>query len=395
MELPPGADGSPAPPMRTAHCRLEDCPPGLADEWQALAAGDAAGGFFAGPGFVHAFAATFAGRAECLVLSFRSDAALVGLLPLMRSRVRRGAGLAVRHDYMAGDAALLAVPGRKPFALRQISPLLGLEASLMSCRILAAPGWHRAVWTALPAALAALPGWDIAAFPLADPGLSLLEEAAPLSRRVTLDRPMQALDPVVPSASLIEAGNKKFRQNMRRAARFAEEAGISLGILTGDDARAALPSFAALAEQSWKSRADSDRAQGEAAVVPYRGAQQALAERLAHAPALRPVLACATGPQGLRAACLAFASPSSLTTFVLVQDADAGRESLGHLVLHRLIDFAHEQALPRLDFNANSGWLKAYANRVDMVQGLTLFPPGLHGRALALLARMTARGGPG
>lgn len=389
---PPGA--SAFPPMQAANCNLEECAPDLAAEWEALAARDAVGGFFGGPDFARAFAETFAGRAECLILSFRSGSKLVGLLPLMRSRVRRGAGLAVRHDYMAGDTALLALPGRRPFSLRQISPLLGLEASLMSSHILAAPGWQQSVWQALPAALAPLPGWDIATFPLADPALSILEQAAPLSRRVTLDRPMQALDPVVPSASLIAAGDQKFRQNMRRAVRFSEEAGVSLDILTDDAARAALGSFAALAGRSWKSRADSDRARGEAAVVPYRGAQQALAERLAHARGLRPVLACAAGPQGLRAACLAFATPSALTPFVMVQDASAGRESLGHLVLQQLIDFAHERALPRLDFNANSGWLRTYANRVDLVQGLTLFSPGLRGRALALLAWMTTRGRP-
>lgn len=395
MQLTLTAATAPPPaaaPLLSASLSLGDCTPELAREWQGLAARDAVGGFFAGPDFTRAFAETFTGRAECLILTFRAGTAMVGLMPLMRSRVRRGAGLAVRHDYMAGDAALLARPGRRPFALRQISPLLGLQASLMSSHLLAAPGWQPQVWQALPAALAALPGWDIATFPLAEPALSILDRAAPRSWRITLDRPMQALEPVQPSAALIEAGNKKFRQNMRRAARFAEEAGVSLRLLTDDAARAALPAFAELAGQSWKSRTDSDRARGEAVVVPYHGAQQALAERLARAPDLRPVLAAAIGPDGMRAACLAFASATALTPFVMVQDAAAGRESLGHLVLHRLIDYAHDGALLRLDYNANSGWLEDYVTRVEVVQGLTLFPPGLRGRALALLARITARG---
>jgi len=373
------------------------CDARFLDEWAKLAAADAAGSFFAGPDFAHAFAETFAGRAKCEVLAFRSGTRLVGVVPMMRCRVRRGARLAVRHDYMAGDAGFLARPGFRFMPLRQISPLLGLEASVMSTHLAVAPGWEAAVWRSIPAALARAGGWDTAVLPVAEPGLAALVAAAReagLGCRVTrMDRPMQALDPVRTSDDLIAAQNKKFRQNMRRAARFAEEAAVTLSLLQDADARAALGDFAALAGQSWKADTGSTRARGEALVVPYAGRQADLAARLAGAPGLRPVLAAASGPDGLRAACLAFQTPVALTPFVMVQDAAAGRESLGHLVLHRLIDHADAAGLTRLDYNANSGWLESYVNRVEVIQGLTLFPPGLRGRLLGGLAGLTGRSG--
>ncbi|EEW24153.1 GNAT family N-acetyltransferase [Rhodobacter ferrooxidans] len=366
--------------------------PAILEDWQALADQDPRGGFFAGPAFATAYAAVFAGRAACEVLVMRDSGKLVGIVPMMVTRVARGRRLEVRHDYLAGDLRLLATPGLRPLRLRQISPLLGLEASLLASRMLAVSGAEARVWAAIPAALQSHPGWDLAVFPVAEAAVDALQagaRAAGLDARFTrLDRPIQALQPVIAADALIGSQNKKFRQNMRRAERFAAEAGITVSLVMDAPARAALPAFADLAGRSWKASPASDRAIGQAVVVPYDGPQRAMAESLAVATGLRPVLAIASGSDGaMRAACLAFATAQSLTTFVLVQDTDAGRESLGHLVLHGLINHAHAAGLTRLDYNANSSWLAAYANGCDMVQDLTLFAPNLRGRGLSLLAR--------
>lgn len=367
----------------------------LRQEWQRLAAQDDLGGFFAGPGFVSAFADQMRGRAAVALLTFREGERLVGVLPLMRCRVWRGVGLVPRHDYLAGDARLLRHRGRRWLPLRQISPLLGLEASVLSTRLVAAPAWRERIWHALPAALAGARGWDMAVFPISEPALLAATAGAraaglPLALR-RIDRPMQSLHPVLPSAGLIAAGSKKFRQNMRRAEKFAAESGAVIEVLDDDAARDALPAFADLAARSWKASDDSQRAQGEVVVVQYAGAQQHLAEVLARDARQRPVLAVARRDGQWRAACLAYATERTLTPFVMVQDAEAGRESFGHLVLHALIDHAAAQGLARVDYNANSAWVAPYVNEVAMVQTLALFRPGIAGRVLAALANRGGR----
>lgn len=371
------------------------CDVTLGQDWQRLAALDDRGCFFASPGFVAVFADLVRDRAQVSLLIFRVAERLVGVLPVMRCRVWRSPGLVPRHDFLAGDQRLLRDHGRRWVPLRQISPVLGLAASDLSTRMVAAPGWDGRIWQALPTALAQMPGWDMAVFPIEEPALRAATVGAraaglPIALR-RIDRPMQSLHPVLPAAELIAAGSKKFRQNMRRAEKFAAGSGAVIEVLCDGAARDALPAFADLAARSWKASDDSQRAQGEAVVVPYAGAQRHFAEALARDTRQRPVLAVARREGEWRAACLAFATERTLTPFVMVQDAEAGRESFGHLVLHALIDHAAAQGLARVDYNANSAWVAPYVNEVAMVQVLALFRSGLAGRALAALANRRGR----
>ncbi|TVQ55531.1 MAG: GNAT family N-acetyltransferase [Rhodobacteraceae bacterium] len=381
--LPLDADGRPADPAAAA-------------AWDRLARGAGVGALFATPAFASAFVAEFGDRGRLDLLALEDSAGRPrGFAPLMRCRVRRGPTLAPRHDYLAGDVALLRRPGRRMLPLRQASPLLGLEAMAMRAAVLAEPDDEADAWRALPAGFAAARGWDVAVLPVEASRILDLSasarEAGLIALVHPLERPMRAIRRVRPSAEIVAGGSGKFRQNVRRAEKFADTCGWRFETRAGSRVAADYEAFAAVAETSWKEDVAADRAISEAVVVPYAGPQRRFVERLFGSGGPEPVLVTARRGTQIGAAILGARTGPTLTLLLLFQNAEAGRESLGRLVLHRIIDWAAQQGVRTIDMNSNAGWTERYADDAPVLHNLVLLRRDPIGWALAAIGRM--RGG--
>lgn len=362
-------------------------------DWARVAETDAEGRFFAGPEFSAAYGAEFGTRAETFALGLASDdGVLRAVMPAMTCRVLRSPGLSARFDYLRGDGVHLSRPPRAFVPLRQIAPQIGLEAASLRAHIVAEPGWHERAWAAIPAALAMRAGWDVAILPVPEDRLMTLSAGASARGLIPLLRPIgrevQSLEQLPPLADILARGSTKFAQNIRRAERFAAEAGADFDLVEGRAVAAAMSEFAALAGQSWKRPESSPGGEAQAVVVPYEGAQRRFCETLVRSPGgVRPLMTRVHQGGSLRAACLGFLAAGTLTTFALFQTTDTGRESYGRLVLHRMFEAGREQGAHRVDLNATGQWTRLYADRIQRVENLLLFRPTLYGRMLHALAR--------
>lgn len=363
-------------------------------DWAALASRSRPGALFAAPGFAEAFAEVFGRRAAISVLLFReADGTLAGVVPLMRARVARGPSLATRYAYLPGDERFLQGDrGRRPLRVAQLSTPLGLEATALRSELLAAPGRRSAVLDALPGALARLGGWTTGLLALDDADAARVCAGPLPARPHRLERELKFLARPRPAAEIVAEGSKKFRQNIRRAENFAEEAGARFDVLEEREAvRAALPDFADLARRSWKRPEGGGKAEAADVLVPHTQDQQRFMARLAAAPEIAPLLFRARLHDRLAAAMLCARLGAELFTLLLFTDQEAGRLSLGRLLLHRVIDHAVATGVERIDWNSNASWTARYADAVSVRHNLVLAAPGPRARVLAGLAGAVRR----
>jgi hypothetical protein len=101
----------------------------LEEPWRQLSLAVERPSCFAAPAYFRAWHATLADDVKpFLVTAWRGDC-LLGVMPMMRARVRRGPKGAPRHDFAPSDRALLGPGPLRPFALRQISPVVSMPAN--------------------------------------------------------------------------------------------------------------------------------------------------------------------------------------------------------------------------------------------------------------------------
>lgn len=386
--------GAGSAPLTSREYPLEALPDTLVAEWNRLAAVSGAGAVFASPSFVRTFSEVFGDRVGVSVLAFHDPTgAVCGLVPLMRTKVRRGPSFSVRYAYQMADYAFLkAARPRLEFPAAQISTPLGLEATALRSEILATPTMRAAVLAALPAALARLAGWNVAILVLdADDAATLAR--GPLRARVRpLNREMKFLSDVRPAEALVALQNKKFRQNVRRSAKFTEEAGARFETLRGRAAvGAAMEEFADLARRSWKAADAGGRADDEDVFIPYTDRQRHFFERLVQTTEAEPVMNVARIDGRMMSAILSLVQHRRLVTFLTFSDLSVARLGIGRLILHEAIDLAHREGLAEVDFNSNAEWTIPYADRVSSRHNVLLMAPGFAGRWRHALASRVGR----
>mgnify|MGYP006870803971 CR=1 FL=1 len=141
----------------------------LRPEWEVLSRMAGSSDLLLSFGWYMAWRSVFGARLRTGVVAFRRNSALVGVMPLMLGRTLRSPSMVVRHDYLPGDDAFLTRRPRARFIpVRQLSPVLGLEATLWRGGPLAAPGNEADCYAALLRFLQEFSGWDVAVLPLPD-----------------------------------------------------------------------------------------------------------------------------------------------------------------------------------------------------------------------------------
>jgi len=376
---------------------LADLPADLEAAWAALAAASApgSGAFFASPQFLRSFAASFGADSSLSVLLVRDAAGvLIAACPLARARVRRGPTLNTRYLYRPGDAPLVAGAGRRGlFGFRQLSSPLGLEATALRTEIAALPGRRAEAMAAIARALPGLPGWTIGVLVLDAADADLLAGAGLDGVVAPLGRVFRSCSDVRSAEAAIAAQEKKFRQNMRRAEKFAGEAGIRFAVHEGPGGLDALRArIADLAGRSWKGTPDRGRARGESVLIAHTAAQQRFLADLAARPGIDTVLFTAERGDRLEAALVCQSCGPDLVAILLFVDADAGRLSLGWLLIHRAFDHAARTGFRLIDLNATSAWIDRYADTRSLRANFIFAAPTLRARALLGLARLALAG---
>ena len=389
-------------PAREAPCQpcLLDAVAGFAQiaaEWQALSLAVARPSCFATPSYFQAWRDTLSDDVVPLLMTVRRAGRLVGVMPLMRARVRRGPLCAPRHDFAPSDRALLGLGNSRPLGVRQLSPIVSMPAAWVAPAPLSTDMDRVSVIRAMAGHIATLAGWDSFALPVdasadQDVWLAALNEEGLRPWVHRLDRQIGAIGVIEPFDAKVARQNKKFRQNIRRAQATAERAGVEVVVFEGRLAVAAqMPALAAVAQGSWKQM---DRAKTDL-TVPYAGRQQQFFEHLLCDAAMdcnaMPVLAVAICGGQPVAALLSLVHGDWLTALVIFRNDPVPAASPGMLVLARMIDWTHEKGLAGFDLNATHEWTRHLVDEVRSQNIIVSFAPTLRGRGLGLISAAARR----
>jgi hypothetical protein len=375
--------------------------------WRALWADTERPSCFTAPAYMRAWQATLGGDVETVMLVARRAGRLVGIMPLMRARVRRGPRGVPRHDFAPGDRALLGTGPLRPFALRQVSPVVSMPACLVGPAPLCRDADRGAVIVAMAPVLAALRSWDVLAIPVdaereQDTWLGALTGAGLSPWVLPLGRRIGGIERVETFADRLARGGYKARQNVRRAQAAGHDAGLALAVHEGREAVAPLlADLAAVASASWKEAGRPGGRPGkDGLVVPYSGRQRRFVEALIGDAGregggggdLVPVLALARLGVEPVAALLSLRHRDRLTALVTFRTGALPAASPGLLLMGLMMDWAAERGLAAFDLNATHEWTRHLVDEVRTQNLVACFSRGPKGRLMALISAATRRG---
>ena len=360
-------------------------------DWEALLKSTRSSDLLLSHHWYHTWRRVFGSRVRNGVVTVRRSGALIALMPIMIGRVLRSPSMAVRHDYMAGDEKFLA--GRSRFRLipiRQLSPILGLEASMWRGDPLVAPGEKDSSCDALLHFFRDFAGWDVAVFPLPESFVNSIEAACRMiGVRVRIDRlhrPMYRRADLPPWDAFLKAKGGHFRKRSGAVIKRANKEGLTFQTFAGpEDIGRGLAVVAEVAKRSWKA---SGR-EGQAVLVPYTPASQRFFEALCSDTdgGTVPVVSAIYQDGTPKAAFLSAAFGKRLVTLLTFYDPSIKHASPGHLLIKMAYEWAADRGMTEIDFNSNNPFSAVYADRHEVYHNLTLFNGSLYGRVLHALSQ--------
>lgn len=368
----------------------------LRPEWEVLSRMAGSSDLLLSFGWYMAWRSVFGARLRNGVVAFRRNSALVGVMPLMLGRTLRSPSMVVRHDYLPGDDAFLTRRPRVRFIpVRQLSPVLGLEATLWRGGPLAAPGNEADCYAALLRFLQEFSGWDVAVLPLPDSVARALAtrcgEIGIAARIDTLDRPMYRRLDLPPWATFLKGKQRHFRRRYDEATKRAQKAGLAFRTFAGPaEIGPGLAVLADVAARSWKAEGRAEQAVN----VPYTPASRAFFEMLCLAAddgAVPVVLAIYQG-QDPKGALLSMRFGRRFVLLLTFFDPSMRHVSLGRLLIKMAYEWAVDHGVAEIDFNSNSPFAAIYADHHETYQNLTLFSAAPRGRLVHALSRCAGRG---
>jgi hypothetical protein len=336
------------------------CLAALAPEWDALL--DAAGDALASdtPAWHAAWRDVFSTPGAAGVLCFRDAGELVGMLPLARSRGRRGPRLVIREDLAPGDALWLDPPPRLAWLpVRQLAPAACLESANLRGRLIARPERRADCFRALPDGLAALGGWDLTLLCVDARQVAELEAGFAGAPLPLLIRPGWSASQelaLAPWDEYARGRSRQFRKRMKGAwARAEALPALKVETLSGPAALAGLDALVGVAASSWKGVGHAARR----GVLPITPHTQSFFARLCEAPGVEPlVVVIADGTRPL-AAMLVLRRGDALLGCLTCYAEDAAALSPGRLLMQRTCEWGFARGARRFDLNGDTQ-LNAY-----------------------------------
>jgi len=341
------------------------------------------------PYWYDAWRSVFGGRIRSRVVAVRRGAALVAVLPIMIGRVLRSPSLTVRHDYMPGDSRFTTARRRSCFIpVRQLSPVLGLEATTWRGGPLIDPAEEGAALEALFRFLQERSAWDMAVFPVRDSAINRFAETCGklgIGTRIDrLDRPMYYRIDLPPWDAFLKSKHSHFRKRYQEAARRAAKEGLAFRTFSGRDGiESALATVADVARRSWKA----DGREGQAVLLPYTPDSRRFFEFVCtKAEGIVPVVAVIYQGDVAKAVLLSIAFGQRLVTLLTYYEPSMKHISLGRILIKMAHEWAVEHGLSEIDFNSNNSFAAIYADQHDTYHNLTLFSGSLYGRLIRAIS---------
>jgi len=384
------------PPLQTELLTTAAQIEAIKPEWHDLSVTSARATCFSSPSYFQAWCDTASDDVTWSVLIARRAGTLIGVVPLMRATVRRGPSCAPRHDFAPSDLAYLGNKSLRPFRLHQISSVVSIPCTLVGPAPLCAKENIDSVLAEVTDHLSSLRGWDTFAVPTdiktgQEPWKTVLDHAGFTPWVLELGRTISGIEGLASFADIVACQNGKFRQNIRRAERKAEQTGMSIRLWEGaESVRVKLPAIAEVANQSWKA---NDTNQG--LHIPYKGVQQVFIEALINTPNLdddlTPVLAEAHIDGQPVAVLLSLRHGDRLTALITFHNDQSAVASPGLLMFGRMIDWAYERNLAGFDFNISQNWARHLTNHSTQQNIVVCYANTLRGRFFAGISRWARR----
>lgn len=367
----------------------------LALEWQELEAQLPGHLFSLSHAYFAAWRKLFGAGVQCGVVTLRDSGTLLAVMPIMIARCWRGPAMSVRFDYYPDDMRFVLARSKwRCLPVRQLSPPISLESGNLRGGYLAHPQadaglvrWHLAV------ALMAVPGWTVGVFPIpideTDAWQALLGDGTLRGFIRSSDRRFYRRRKLDSWQAFLRSRNSHFRKRYNEATRRAEQEGLTFKTFSGpDEIGRGLDVLAEVSGHSWKNGTRD----GEAVIVPYSSTARAFFETLCtvDAGSLKPVVAAIYQGDSAKAAILSVTAGGSLVTLLTFHDPDLKRVSVGRLLIKMAYEWAVDNNLAEIDFNATSPWVEPYSDQIDEYGQMVIFNDTPFGKMLEAGARILA-----
>ncbi len=350
--------------------------------WEALGTEGPVSPVFVSPRWFRTWRTHFGHTTRNGVLALHEGERLVGVMPFMNSRVRRGPALSVRFDYRTGDEVFLSdSPRYRVLPVRQFSYALGLESGNLRDGLRCLPGHQAACAEAVLRCMARAPGWQVAVLPIPESQFDGWRDALAASglrgyfrqglswfysRRRQLAWP-----------ELLRTRNHKARSNFNHAHREAERRGLRMELHEGSRAcGTGLAALLGLARQSWKERGRADQSVHLPMTTDTEAFLRAMC--LTEAPGWQPLIWLLTEGAVPRAGLLGIVHAGVLFTWLAYYDPAVADAYPGRLLLKAALEWAHEREAAWVDFNATHDWVRVFADEVCHYHQLVVFQRGVY-----------------
>ena len=367
----------------------------LAPEWRGLEAHLPGHLFSLSHAYFAAWRKLFGAGVECGVVTLRESGTLLAVMPVMIARCWRGPAMSVRFDYYPGDMRFVLARSKwRYLPVQQLSPPISLESGNLRGGYLAHPQADaELVRRHLAIALMAVPGWTVGVFPIpideTDAWEALLRDGTLRGFIRSSDRRFYRRRQLDSWQAFLRSRNAHFRRRYKEATKRAEQEGLIFKTFSGpDEIRRGLDILADVSGLSWKNGTRD----GEAVVVPYSSTARAFFETLCTGDggSLKPVVAAILQGDSAKAAILSVTIGGNLVTLLTFHDPALKRVSVGRLLIKMAYEWAVDNELAEIDFNATSPWVEPYSNQADEYGQMVIFGSSHFSRILEVGARMLA-----
>ena len=201
-----------------------------------------------------------------------------------------------------------------------------------------------------------------------------------------LDRLLITLEHVRPFDAILAEQGKKYRQNVRRARKAAARLGVTCTLYESRaDVDRHLDTIARIAEASWKHTGRG----GTQIAMAYEGRQRRFFEALLRMnnDEFIPIVGIASWNGDPIAVLFSLRHAATVTTMLTFWDGRCRDTSPGQMLIWKLIDWAADRKLNRVDFNATQLWVRHFTDERRTLANIVAFAPTLAGSALALASR--------
>lgn len=363
----------------------------LREEWDRLPTREPDNPLFTSPAWFSAWRDCFGDTTRNGVLTFRSGADLVGVMPFMLGRVWRGPALGMGMAYRPGDEPFLRPRPRYRFLrVNQASPAMGVECGNVRGGLRSRPGLEGECLGALFEFLRELGAWTLAVFPVSESRLdewqAALASTAFRWQLRSLRRRIHRRVEIPDWKDFLASRTRHFRKRVIHAVNHAARAGLEMRDHVGTaQSEAGLEALFTLAGASWKA----EGREGESLALPMTPATRRFYAMLCSSrqTGIEPVVNVLYEGDVPRAAMLNLVCQRTLVPCLTYFDPAVAGIYPGRLLMKAIFEWAHGAGLERIDFNATHDWVEPFADRTELYRDLLVFNHTRSGRALHRVAR--------